>query len=63
MSEESDFEVEYGSADGISFVNATAIDSEGNEMKIPGCDKCTDGYRMLLIGKEHQAWVCSCGGQ
>jgi hypothetical protein len=61
MSDESELQAEFGSNGGALFINATAFDSEGNEVEIPICNRCTNGYRTMLIGKEYAVWVCSCG--
>ncbi len=61
MSDESELQAEYGSIGGALFANMTAHDSEGNEIQIPVCNRCEDGYRSMLMGKGYGVWVCSCG--
>jgi len=61
MSEEGELEAEYGSVGDIKFANATAFDSEGNEIETPICNRCKAGYRSMLIGKGYSVWICSCG--
>ena len=56
---EGEYIAEYGGS--VRFANMKAIDSDGNEIITPKCDKC-QVHKNQLIGTEAFMWICPCCG-
>jgi len=60
--QDSEVQAEFGTSYPIRWIGEGEIkcyDQDGNELKIPKCEKC-DAYKSQLIGEHGYIWICTC---